>query len=281
MPLERDELRRKLREHRIAARGLREVDGQEADLRTRPLVDAGAEADREQLGAETGPEERDAGVDRLADQSLLVALAMSSLMATGTQASVISRNIAGVGQDGYSRKNALVATLPGNGVYVAGIQRAGSAGLFYNVLKASSTTAKQDAIYNGLQKIAATTIDDPQLDQSPAAQLAKLKSALQQYATAPDNTTFAQAAVNAAKGVAASLNDATKTVQSVRADADTEMATSVTTINQLLAQFQDGQYLDRQGNDRRQRCHRLSRSARQHPVEALAGGRDNRRHAGQ
>jgi flagellar hook-associated protein 1 FlgK len=172
--------------------------------------------------------------------SLTVALnsARSSLMTSGTQASVISRNIAGVGQDGYSRKNVLVATLPGNGVYVAGIQRAGSAGLFYNVLKASSTTAKQDAIYNGLQKIAATTIDDPQLDQSPAAQLAKLKSALQQYASAPDNTTFAQAAVNAAKGVAASLNDATKTVQSVRADADTEMANSVTTINQLLTQFQ-------------------------------------------
>ena len=172
--------------------------------------------------------------------TLTVALnsARSSLMAAGTQASVISRNIAGATQDGYSRKNVLVATMPGNGVYVAGIQRASSAGLFYNVLKAASTTAKQDAIYNGLQKIAATTIDDPELDQSPAAQLAKLKSALQQYATAPDNTTLAQAAVNAAKGVAASLNDATKTVQSVRADADTEMATSVTTINQLLAQFE-------------------------------------------
>ena len=79
--------------------------------------------------------------------SLTVALnsARSSLMASGTQASVISRNIAGVAQDGYSRKNALVATLPGNGVYVAGIQRAASAGLFYNVLKASSTSAKQDA----------------------------------------------------------------------------------------------------------------------------------------
>jgi len=163
--------------------------------------------------------------------------ARSSLMATGMQTSVISRNIAGVNQDGYSRKNVLVATLPGNGVYVAGIQRASSAGLFYNVLKAASTTAKQDSLYNGLQKIAATTVDDPEQDQSPASQLAKLKSALQQYATAPDNATLAQAAVTAAKGVASSLNDATKTVQSVRADADTDMATSVSTINQLLSQF--------------------------------------------
>ena len=172
--------------------------------------------------------------------SLTVALssARSSLMATGMQTSVISRNIAGVGQDGYSRKSVLVATLPGNGVYVAGIQRATSTGLFYNVLKAASTSAKQDSLYNGLQKISATTVDDPEQDQSPAAQLAKLKSALQQYATAPDNTTLAQAAVTAAKGVASSLNDATKTVQKTRADADADMATSVSTINQLLAQFE-------------------------------------------
>ncbi|MGY3617841.1 flagellar hook-associated protein FlgK [Bradyrhizobium sp. USDA 10063] len=172
--------------------------------------------------------------------SLTVALssARTSLMTTSAQASVISRNIAGSMQEGYSRKNVLVASLPGNGVYVAGIQRATSEGLFYNVLKAASATANQDSIYNGLQKIAATTVDDPQQDQSPAAQLAKLKSALQQYATAPDNITLAQAAVTAAKGVASALNDATKTVQSVRADADADMVSSVSTINQLLAQFE-------------------------------------------
>jgi flagellar hook-associated protein 1 FlgK len=79
-------------------------------------------------------------------------------MTTSAQASVISRNIAGSMQEGYSRKNVLVASLPGNGVYVAGIQRATSEGLFYNVLKAASATAKQDSLYNGLQKIAATTI---------------------------------------------------------------------------------------------------------------------------
>ena len=172
--------------------------------------------------------------------TLTVALnsARSSLMAAGSQASTISRNIAGAAQDGYSRKNSLVTTMPGAGVYVAGIQRATSSGLFYGVLKAASTTAKNDTAYNGLQKVAAITIDDPELDQSPAAQIAKLKSALQQAATAPDNVTLAQAAVNAAKAVATSLNDATKAVQSVRLDADADMASSVTTINQLLAQFE-------------------------------------------
>jgi len=59
----------------------------------------------------------------------------------------------------FSTLREMVSMLPA-------FQRASSAGLFYNVLKASSTSAKQDAIYNGLQKIAASTIDDPQLDQS-------------------------------------------------------------------------------------------------------------------
>ncbi|OSJ20003.1 flagellar hook-associated protein FlgK, partial [Bradyrhizobium canariense] len=94
------------------------------------------------------------------------------------------------------------------------------------------------ALYNGLQKVAAVTIDDPELDQSAAAQLAKLKSALQQYTSAPDNVTFAQSAVKAAKDVAVSLNDSTTTVQKARAEADAEMATSVRTINELLAQFE-------------------------------------------
>jgi len=171
--------------------------------------------------------------------SLTAALgsARSSLMASGVQSSVISRNIAGASELGYSRKIAVLDNFPGNGVYVAAIQRAASAGLFTNVLTATSASTKQSAIYDGLQKIAAATVDDPELDQSPTAQLNALKQALHQYATAPDNATLAQSAVAAAKDMAASLNQATRTVQSVRENADADMATSVANINRLLAQF--------------------------------------------
>jgi flagellar hook-associated protein 1 len=171
--------------------------------------------------------------------SLATALdsARSSLMATGIQSSVISRNIAGASQTGYSRKIAELGTIPGNGVYVAAIQRAASAGLFTNVLVATSASAKQSALYDGLQKIAASTIDDPGLDQSPTAQLNLLKEALTQYAAAPDNATLAQAATTSAKDMATSLNQATQTVQSTREGADADIATSVANINQLLTQF--------------------------------------------
>jgi flagellar hook-associated protein 1 FlgK len=158
-------------------------------------------------------------------------------MASGIQSSVISRNIAGASQIGYSRKATVLDTLPGGGVYVATIQRAASTGLFTNVLTATSASVKQSAIFDGLQKIAASTVDDPELDQSPTAQLNALKKALQQYANAPDNATLAQAAVSAAKDMATTLNQATETVQSVREGADADMATSVANINELLAQF--------------------------------------------
>jgi len=172
--------------------------------------------------------------------SLTAALdsARASLMASGIQSSTISRNIAGASSAGYSRKIAVLDNLPGAGVYVAAIQRAASSGLYNNVLTATSSSAKQGAIYDGLQKIATATVDDPELDQSPTAQLNALKKALQQYANAPDNTTLAQAAVTAAKDMAAGLNQATSTVQSVREGADADMATSVANINQLLTQFE-------------------------------------------
>jgi flagellar hook-associated protein 1 FlgK len=159
-------------------------------------------------------------------------------MATGVQSSVISRNISGASVPSYSRKIAVLDNMPGAGVHVAAIQRAANAGLYANVLTATSGSAMQTAISDGLQKIASSTVDDPQLDQSPTAQLNALKQALQQYANAPDNATLAQAAVSSAKDMATALNQATQTVQSVREGADSDMAASVANINQLLSQFQ-------------------------------------------
>src|SRR3954451_5324810 len=172
--------------------------------------------------------------------SLTAALdsARASLMASGIQSSTISRNIAGASAAGYSRKIAVLDNLPGAGGYVAAIERAASSGLYDNVSTATSTSAKQSAILDGLQKIASATVDDPELDQSPTAQLNALKKALQQYANAPDNTTLAQAAVTSAKDMATALNQATLTVQSAREGADADMQTSVQNINRLLSQFQ-------------------------------------------
>lgn len=172
--------------------------------------------------------------------SLSVALttARSSLQATGVQSSVISRNIAGVNEASFSRKNAVLATYPGSGVYVASIQRAADAGLFTNLLTATSASAEQNVLYNAIQKLSAATVDDPEKDQSPAAVLAKLTESLQQFATIPDDVTLAQAFVSAAVDMAQSLNDATADVQELRQSADADMAASVENVNALLEKFE-------------------------------------------
>jgi flagellar hook-associated protein 1 FlgK len=171
--------------------------------------------------------------------SLALNTARSSLLTTGVQSSVIARNVAGAEDSNYSHKNAELASLTGGGVYVASIQRTENAGLYANLISATSGAARQDVIYNAVKELSDATIDDPQNDQSPTAKLSALVTALGQFEAAPDNVTFAQQLVTAANGMAGALNDATTTVQDLREQADSEMATSVDTINSLLTKLQN------------------------------------------
>ena len=105
------------------------------------------------------------------------------------------------------------------------------------MLSTSTSAAGEKAIASALDTLD-QTINDPDLESSPAAQIAKFAAALQQYAQEPQNTTLARATVTAAGDLANSLNSATQTVQQVRVQADADIASSVSRVNDLLAQFQ-------------------------------------------
>ena len=68
--------------------------------------------------------------------------------------------------------------------------------------------------------------------------LANLQSALTTYQDSPTSTSAADAAVTAATDLARSLNAGDAAVNQVREQADQNMASSVSTINTLLGQFQ-------------------------------------------
>jgi flagellar hook-associated protein 1 FlgK len=68
--------------------------------------------------------------------------------------------------------------------------------------------------------------------------LSNFTDALQSYEASPSDSTLAGAAVAAAVTLAQGLNSATATVNQVREQADSGIATSVQTINSLLTQFQ-------------------------------------------
>ena len=63
--------------------------------------------------------------------------------------------------------------------------------------------------------------------------LASLQSALATYADTPDSTSAADAVVTAAKNLTQSLSSGSATVESMREQADHDMAASVATINYL------------------------------------------------
>ncbi len=177
-------------------------------------------------------------------------IAQSALASASAQSSVISRNIGNVNTPGYSRKTAGVITTQNGSSTVASIQRATDTALLANVLQAQSDSAAQSALSAGLTTIqqslglnatsstSSSSATAAATDQSPSTLLSNFNDALQAYASAPDNTALGTAAVVAANALTSTLNAATSTVQGVRAQADSQIATSVQTINNLLTQFQ-------------------------------------------
>ncbi|WP_439542361.1 flagellar hook-associated protein FlgK [Hyphomicrobium sp.] len=163
--------------------------------------------------------------------------ANSSLNVAGERTSVVSRNIANADRAFYTRKSVEVVTTPGSGVRTSGVTRAEDLVLFRKVLASGSSSAMNSALLDSLDLLNAT-INDVELDSSPAALVNSLANALQSYAAQPHSQLAAEAAVRSARDLASSLNNAAATVQQVRNDADLGVQSSVDRINSLVQQFQ-------------------------------------------
>ncbi len=154
---------------------------------------------------------------------------------TGIQSSVVSNNIANSSNSDYARRQALITTSL-NGAQVVKISRAQEDALLRQWLKASAQDSGQQTLLGGLTDLK-SIMGGNDYETSPANYLATFREKLQAFRTSPSSTIAAQSAVTAAQDVANSLNNATKSVQAVRQGADKEIATQVSTLNTLLAQF--------------------------------------------
>jgi flagellar hook-associated protein 1 len=161
-------------------------------------------------------------------------IAKSSLSTLQARTQVVSRNIANIGNEFASRKIADPVSGPGGGVRLESIRRATDEALFTKVLQSNSRAGTQQEIVRGLDALNQTVVD-PEQDFSPAALVGALNDALQQYSAGPQDPVRAKAALDAATSLADGLNDATETVQNVRQTADADIARSVGTINDALA----------------------------------------------
>ncbi|AWN37637.1 flagellar hook-associated protein FlgK [Methylobacterium radiodurans] len=165
---------------------------------------------------------------------IALSTARNALLATSSQIAVASRNVTGAGDSGYTRKIATLVT--GEGTAQVVITRAGDQALFTRKLAATSDEAASAARLDGLKTLA-QTVGDTGDATSPAARLGALNAALLAAANQPDSSDLARTAIDAARDLAGSLNDAAASVATVRADADAATKQSVQTVNDLLKQF--------------------------------------------
>ena len=165
-------------------------------------------------------------------------IARSALYAAGQQSSVTARNIANANVPGASRKDTATVSLEGGGVRLTQITRAANPALAKNVLNSSSASSSKQAVVDYLDRLDVTSLD-PELEASPAAAIQKLADSLQTLSSAPGETILAKATVSRANELALNLNNASAVVQQARQEADTDIATSVTRLNNLLSQFDD------------------------------------------
>ena len=164
-------------------------------------------------------------------------VAHAGLSVATAQIAVVSQNIANQGNSTASRKIANVITV--NGVpTVASVTRASNAALQKSLLSANGSQAQQSAISSALTQLQTTVESGSNSSNSLSSLIGQLNDALQTYSAAPQNTASAQAAVIAAQNLAQGLRNASATVQTVRDQADSDIAGSVATIKNLLLQFQ-------------------------------------------
>jgi len=170
----------------------------------------------------------------------------SAFVSNAAQSAVISNNISNASTTGYARELANVITNYSGGSTVVSVTNEADAALQDQVTSSTSQAAYQKALSDGLTTLANTVSDSSSATSSsgaesngnsPSAMLTNLQSALETYDASPSSASAGQGVVSAAQDLASSLNTGASAVYSVQGQADSDMASSVSSINSLLSQF--------------------------------------------
>lgn len=162
---------------------------------------------------------------------------LSGMKAAQSQLDLISRNISNVDTVGYTRKTAAQSNIISNGnplgVNVSQSQRLVDEGLLKSYLATSSLGAGQSAKYDYLSK-AETLLGTPQGNNSIAANVSTLQSAFATFANDVTSSASKYNLLNQAMAITERLNQLSTELQSLRGQADTQIAADVGSINTLL-----------------------------------------------
>ena len=163
--------------------------------------------------------------------------ATSALASSSQQVSVLSRNISGVGNPDYVRRDPTTNIAPFGQTRVE-TQRQIDRSLYASSITARANAEMHGAVADGLERLARIqNLEDYSL--SALGQLQDLRSAVELAAAAPGNEAVLSSLVEQARTVASTISGNYGDVLSMRADADAAIKASVDRLNTLLGQFKE------------------------------------------
>lgn len=171
-----------------------------------------------------------------------LASALTGIQATSRQAEAISSNVANATTPGYGHRSVALSAMEiggtGQGVRVRGVQRDIDQFLINDRRIAQSAAGDREtrsAFLKRLEEIVGT----PESTGSLVGRINALDSALLEASSRPESEARLTAAVSAAGDLARGLNEASDAIQTERAKADRQIATSVELLNTSLKQMRE------------------------------------------
>ncbi len=167
--------------------------------------------------------------------------AMSGLTASARSAEVVSSNIANASTEGYGRRSLIQsAALYGysGGVSVSGVSRNVNPVTIAERRLADAgqqLTSGTSEYYNRLERLVGT----PEDTKSLSGVMASFESTIATATGAPDSDVRLKNVALDAERIVDSFNTASKGIQSMRAEADTEIGSMIDSLNSMLEQTQE------------------------------------------
>ena len=162
---------------------------------------------------------------------------LTGMKTAQAQLDIISRNVANVDTEGYTRKvaqqNNMVRAGYSMGVSMGEIGRKVDEGLLKSYLSSNAQTNNYSAKNDYLSKIE-VSLGTPQGDNSISANVANLQSAFETFATDITSSASRYNLLNQAQTFTNRLNSISAEIQGLRGDADLKIAADVEKINELL-----------------------------------------------
>lgn len=178
--------------------------------------------------------------------SVASTIALSALRASQVGISVTSSNIANADVDGYTVKTAnqvsTVTASTGSGTAVTSITGGVDKYVFASLISANADfgAASVTASYTDqLQALMGSTSGSDDGGTSVATLVTDLQTAINSLASSPEDDTVQSEVIAAADSLASSLRETSASIQSLRSDADQQIADDVETVNDALQTIDD------------------------------------------